>query len=77
MLAYLKWLFTPKSARPAYVLEWFNKNVAVHPKIYPLMRKIKVEPAHNELWFTVLSLGYSEEQLQKVHCSTLVERTPS
>lgn len=34
MLAYLKWLFTPKSARPAYVLKWFNKNVAVHPKIY-------------------------------------------
>lgn len=72
MLAYLKWLFTPKSARPAYVLDWFNKNVAGHPKIYPLMGKIKVEPAQNELRFSVLSLGkYSEEQLQKVHCSTV------
>ena len=72
MLSFIKWLFTPKSARPAYVLDWFNKNVAVHPKIYPLMGKIKVEPAQDELRFTVLSLGkYSEEQLQKVYCSTV------
>lgn len=71
MLAYLKWLFTPKSARPAYVLEWFNKNVAVHPKIYPLMARIKVETAENAVRFIFSSGKYSAEQLGKLHCSTV------
>lgn len=71
MLAYIKWLFTPKSARPAYVLDWFNQNVAVHPKIYPLMARIKVETAQNEVRFIFSSGKYSDEQLWKVHCSTV------
>ncbi len=69
MLAYLKWLFTPKSDRPAYVLDWFNKNIAVNPKLAPFMGRIKVETTHDELLFTVSSGAYSDEQLWKVHCT--------
>lgn len=67
MLSFLKWLFTPKSDRPAYVLDWFNKNVAVHPKVAPLMDRLKVETLTDELRFTVSSGKYSDEQLWKVH----------
>lgn len=69
MLAYLKWLFTPKSERPDYVLDWFNKNVAVNPKLAPFMGRIKVETTHDELLFIVSSGAYSDEQLWKVHCT--------
>lgn len=67
MISYLKWLFTPKSDRPAYVLDWFKKNVAVHPKVAPLMDRLKVETANDELRFTVSSGKYSNEQMWKVH----------
>lgn len=71
MLAYLKWLFTPKSDRPAYVLDWFNKNIAVNPKLAPFMRRLKVETTHDELLFIVSSGAYSDEQLWKVHCTNV------
>lgn len=71
MLAYLKWLFTPKSERPDYVLDWFNKNVAVNPKLAPFMGRIKVETAQDELRFIVSSGSYSDEQLWKVHCTNV------
>lgn len=71
MLAYLKWLFTPKSERPDYVLDWFNKNIAVNPKLAPFMGRIKVETAQDELRFVVSSGVYSDEQLWKVHCTNV------
>lgn len=71
MLAYLKWLFTTKSDRPAYVLDWFNKNIAVNPKLAPFMRRLKVETTHDELLFIVSSGAYSDEQLWKVHCTNV------
>lgn len=71
MIAYLKWLFTPKSERPHYVLDWFNKKVAVHPKIAPLMGRLKVEIAQDEVRFTVSSGKYSDEQMWKVHCTNM------
>ena len=71
MLAYLKWLFTPKSDRPAYVLDWFNKNIAVNPKLAPFMGRLNVETAQDELRFIVSSGSYSDEQLWKVHCTNL------
>lgn len=71
MLAYLKWLFTPKSERPEYVLDWFNKNVAGNPKLAPFMGRIKVEIAQDELRFVVSSGAYSDEQLWKVHCTNV------
>lgn len=71
MFAYLKWLFTPKSDRPAYVLDWFNKNVAGNPKLAPFMGRIKVETAQDELRFIVSSGAYSDEQLWKVHCTNV------
>jgi hypothetical protein len=71
MLSYLKWLFTPKSDRPAYVLDWFNKNVAGNPKLAPFMGRIKVEIAQDELRFVVSSGAYSDEQLWKVHCTNV------
>lgn len=65
----IKWLLTPKSDRPAFVLDWFNKNIAVHPKLAPFMGRLKVETAQDELRF-IVSLGkYSDEQLWKVHCT--------
>ena len=70
MLAYLKWLFTP-SDRPAYVLGWFNKNIAVNPKLAPFMGGVKVETAQDELRFIVSSGAYSDEQLWKVHCTNV------
>lgn len=71
MLAYLKWLFTPKSDRPAYVLDWFNKNIAVNPKLVPFMGRLKVETAQDELRFIVSSGVFSDEQLWKVHCTNV------
>lgn len=71
MLAYLKWLFTPKSDRPAYVLDWFNKNIAVNPKLAPFMGRLKVETAQDEVRFIVSSGVYSDEQLWKVHCTNV------
>lgn len=71
MLAYLKWLFTPKSDRPAYVLDWFNKNIAVNPKLAPFMGRLNVETAQDELRFIVSSGSYSDEQLWKVHCTNV------
>lgn len=71
MLAYLKWLFTPKSERPDYVLDWFNKNVAGNPQLAPFMGRIKVETAQDELRFVVSSGSYSDEQLWKVHCTNV------
>ncbi len=71
MIAYLKWLFTPKSERPEYVLDWFNKNVAGNPKLAPFMGRIKVETAQDELRFVVSSGAYSDEQLWKVHCTNV------
>ena len=71
MIAYFKWLFTPKSERPEYVLDWFNKNVAGNPKLAPFMGRIKVEIAQDELRFVVSSGAYSDEQLWKVHCTNV------
>lgn len=71
MLAYLKWLITPKSDRPHYVLDWFHKNIAVNPKLVPFMGRIKVETAQDELRFVVSSGAYSNEQLWKVHCTNV------
>lgn len=71
MLAYIKWLFTPKSDRPDYVLDWFNKNIAVNPKLVPFMGRLKVETAQDELRFIVSSGVYSDEQLWKVHCTNV------
>ncbi len=72
MLAYLKWLFTPKSDRPAYVLDMlFDKNIAVNPKLVPFMGRFKVETAQDELRFIVSSGVYSDEQLGKVHCTNV------
>ena len=71
MLAYLKWLFTPKSERPDYVLDLFNKNIAVNPKLAPFMGRVKVETAQDELRFIVSSGAYSDEQLWKVHCTNV------
>ena len=71
MLEYLKWFFTPKSDRPAYVLDWFNKNVAGNPKLAPFMGRIKVETAQDELRFIVSSGVYNDEQLWKVHCTNV------
>lgn len=71
MLAYLKWLFTPKSDRPAYVLDLFNKNIAGNPKLAPFMGRLKVETANDELLFIVSSGAYSDEQLWKVHCTNV------
>ncbi len=69
MLEYIKWLFTPKSERPDYVLDWFNKNIAVNPKLAPFMGRLKVETAQDEVRFIVSSGAYSDEQLWKVHCT--------
>lgn len=71
MFAYIKWLFTP-SDRPAYVLDWFNKNIAVNPKLVPVMGRLKVETAHDEIRFIISSGIYSNEQLMKVNCNNIM-----
>ena len=70
MLSRLKWMFTSKQNRIPYVLEWYEKCIAVHPRMKRYIGRFTTEIVGNELRFVIHCSEYSSEQLWKVGAGT-------